>query len=144
VTIYTIGFTKKSARRFFEAISGSGAKRLLDVRLHNSSQLAGFAKRDDLAFFLERLCGVPYLAEQLLAPEPEMLAAYRGKKLSWDGYMEQYVDLLRRRGVESHLSQTMIDDAVLLCSEDRPDRCHRRLAAEYLARAWGGGEITHL
>jgi uncharacterized protein (DUF488 family) len=144
LTVYTIGFTKKSAEKFFGLICASGARRLVDVRLHNVSQLAGFAKRDDLGFFLRRLCGVDYLAEPLLAPERGMLDAYRGRHMTWDTYADAYEDLLRRRRVESVLDQRLFDEAVLLCSEDKPERCHRRLAAEYLAAAWAPTEVRHL
>jgi uncharacterized protein (DUF488 family) len=141
---YTIGFTKKSAEEFFSLVCGSGAKRLVDVRLHNVSQLAGFAKRDDLAFFLARMCGIEYVAEPRLAPEPGMLAAYRGRRISWETYAQQFLSLMARRHIEDVLEPALIDGAVLLCSEDSPDKCHRRLAAEYLARAWGDVSIQHL
>src|SRR5689334_3919951 len=98
--VYTIGFTKKSAERFFDLICRSGARRLVDVRLHNSSQLAGFAKQDDLAYFLSRLCGVEYLAEPRLAPEAEVLAAYRARRITWDEYERRFLELMRGRRVE--------------------------------------------
>jgi uncharacterized protein (DUF488 family) len=144
LTIYTVGFTKKSAERFFELVCGSGATRLLDVRLHNSSQLAGFAKQADLAFFLRRLCGMDYVAEPLLAPTPAMLDAYRGKRLTWAAYADDYLELLRERGVEQSVPRDLVDGSVFLCSEDGPERCHRRLAAEYLGSAWDGVVVKHL
>jgi uncharacterized protein (DUF488 family) len=144
VKIYTIGFTKKTARQFFELVCGAHPRRLVDVRLHTSSQLAGFAKQGDLAYFLDQLCGVEYALERQLAPEAGMLEAYRAKRVDWAAYALRFVELLRERRVEETLSQELIQDAVLLCSEHEPDRCHRRLAAEYLAEAWGGAEIVHL
>ncbi|HJP89064.1 MAG TPA: DUF488 domain-containing protein [Candidatus Limnocylindrales bacterium] len=142
--LYTIGFTKKSAERFFDLVCQAHPRRLVDVRLHNSSQLAGFAKQDDLAFFLEKLCGVGYAAEPMLAPEAEMLAAYRAKKVNWLAYEQRFLELMDEREVARTLSPELVDGAVLLCSEDQPDRCHRRLVAEYLSKAWGGVDILHL
>jgi len=144
VTIFTIGFTQKSAERFFDLVCGSGARRLVDVRLRNASQLSGFAKRDDMAFFLAKICGIGYISEPLLAPEPAMLDAYRGRRINWDQYAAEYLGLLAGRKVDETVPSDLIDDSILLCSEDRPERCHRRLAAEYFAAAWGGVEIRHL
>ena len=144
MTIYTIGFTKKNAERFFDLVCGAHPRRLVDVRLHNSSQLAGFAKQSDLAYFLAKLCGLEYAAEPRLAPEAETLAAYRAKRMTWESYENRFLELLRDRRVETTIPKDLIDGAVLLCSEDSPSRCHRRLVAEYLAEAWGGAEIIHL
>lgn len=146
--IYTIGFTKKSAARFFEEVlEPSGAKRVIDVRIHNSSQLAGFAKAGktggDLAFFLRRICGMDYVYVPELAPSAALLEDYRKHGLSWSAYEQRYVSLLDSRGVAS-LDRALLADGVLLCSEAEPDRCHRRLAAEYFQHRWGGVEITHL
>ncbi len=143
--LYTIGFTKKSAAQFFGLLQQSGARRLVDVRLNNVSQLAGFAKREDLAYFLERICGMEYVHLPQLAPTREMLDAYRKGHKDWAAYAGQYLALLAAREVAAEPGlQELLADAVLLCSEDKPDHCHRRLAAEYLAHQWGGVEIVHL
>lgn len=143
--LYTIGFTKKSAAQFFGLLHQSGARRLVDVRLNNVSQLAGFAKREDLAYFLERICGMEYVPLPQLAPTRAMLDAYRKGHRDWDTYAGQYRALLAAREVAAEPGlKELLAAACLLCSEDKPDRCHRRLAAEYLARQWGGGEIVHL
>lgn len=143
--LYTIGFTKKSAAQFFGLLQQSGARRLADVRLNNVSQLAGFAKRDDLAYFLERICGMEYVHLPQLSPTREMLDAYRKGHKDWATYAGQYLALLAAREVAANPElPPLLDNACLLCSEASPDRCHRRLAAEYLARQWGGGEIVHL
>ena len=143
--IYTIGFTKKSAERFFGLLRDSGAKRIVDVRLNNVSQLAGFAKRDDLTYFLERICGVRYVHCPDLAPTKEMLADYRKGRSSWEHYEERFNDLMAARRIEETIDPAVIEDGCLLCSEDRPHHCHRRLVAEYLRERWGGeAEITHL
>jgi uncharacterized protein (DUF488 family) len=142
--IYTIGFTKKSAKSFFELVGSSGAKRLVDVRLHNVSQLAGFAKRDDLAYFLDRICQVEYIAEPLLAPTADILDAYREHQIDWLGYEQEFRELMARRRIDEVIPRALVENAVLLCSEDSPDRCHRRLVVEYLGQSWGDAEVQHL
>ena len=149
ITIYTIGFTKKSAQEFFEdLLAPSGARRVLDVRLRPSSQLSGFAKVSksggDFEFLLSRLCGMDYVHAPLLAPSDELFTSYRGGDLTWDEYSERYLALLDERGIVKELDRGLLTDAVLLCSEDSAERCHRRLAAEYLSRHWGDIEIVHL
>lgn len=144
MTVFTIGFTKKSARRFFTLLRDSGARRVLDVRLHRTSQLAGFAKADDLEFFLEEIVRIPYAVEPALAPTEDLLGAYRDKRLPWPGYERAYRTLLKERAVERTLPRDRLDGACLLCSEHEPRFCHRRLAAEFLKEAWGDTEIVHL
>lgn len=142
--IYTIGFTKKTARQFFEMLRASGAKRVVDIRLHNVSQLAGFAKRDDLAYFLRVICRMEYVHEPRLAPTEEILDAYKKKKGDWKVYEREFVPLLQERKIEEIISKEIIADGVLLCSEETPEHCHRRLVAEYLRDQWGDVEIVHL
>lgn len=142
--VHTIGFTKKSAEAFFLALKSSGATRLVDVRLNNVSQLAGFAKRDDLRFFLREIANMDYVAIRDLAPTQEMLDRYRKENLGWAVYEREFLALMRSRKVEDTVSRDVIADSVLLCSEETPDRCHRRLVAEYLRTHWGDLEITHL
>ncbi len=135
----TIGFTKKPARRFFDLLRQSGAKRIVDVRLNNRSQLAGFAKRDDLAYFLGELCGMEYIHLPALAPTKEMLDDFKKKRGDWQTYA-----LMRQRRIEETISPALVADGCLLCSEDKPHHCHRRLVAEYLKQHWGNVEIAHL
>jgi uncharacterized protein (DUF488 family) len=143
--IYSIGFTQKSAREFFSALKAHGIERLLDVRLNNTSQLAGFAKQADLAYFLGEICGAAYEHEPLLAPTQEMLGAYKKQKGNWEIYTESYLALIRSRKVESVLSRdSFLKKTVLLCSEPTAEHCHRRLALEYLQQYWKGVEIHHL
>jgi uncharacterized protein (DUF488 family) len=143
--ISTIGFTKLAARSFFGRLKSAGIEQLVDVRLNNVSQLAGFAKKDDLEFFLQEIVGASYVHEPLLAPEPATLIAYRNKDMPWADYEQAYLDLLATRNVESTLSKDFFAPrTVLLCSEHTPDQCHRRLAVEYLNQIWGGITITHL
>lgn len=142
--LFTIGFTKKPAERFFGLLRASGAKRVVDVRLHNVSQLAGFAKRDDLRYFLSEVCGMGYVHLPELAPTKEILDDYKKRGGDWRTYEVQFLDLMRQRRIAESVAQDTISHGCLLCSEDRPDRCHRRLVAEYLNDRWGGVEITHL
>ncbi|GGK44908.1 DUF488 domain-containing protein [Nocardia camponoti] len=144
VHINTIGFTRKPARKFFELLRESGANKLIDVRLNNQSQLAGFAKRDDLEFFTRELCGMDYLHRTDLAPDQALRTAYRKENCGWDEYQNRYLDLLHDRNIADTLSPELVDNAVLLCSEDQPHHCHRRLLAEYLADNWDDVTINHL
>ncbi len=135
MAIYTIGFTKKSAKEFFEALRGSGAKHLLDIRLHNTSQLAGFTKRDDLCYFLKQIVNIEYHEMPILAPEDSFLNEYR-KTGNWAKFEQSYLQLIRQRQVENHIDPALFKDGVvLLCSEAEPAHCHRRLAAEYLSHS---------
>jgi uncharacterized protein (DUF488 family) len=143
--IYSIGFTKKSAGEFFGALKAAGIERLLDVRLNNTSQLAGFAKQSDLKYFLEEICGAAYEREPLLAPTQEILDVFKKQKRSWETYTEAYLALIRSRKVESAISQQSFERrTVLLCSEASAEHCHRRLALEYLQRHWNDVVIHHL
>lgn len=144
VRIFTIGFTKKSAAAFFTLLAESGARRLVDIRLNNVSQLAGFSKRDDLRYFVRSICGMDYSHVLELAPTQELLDGYRKEKGGWPAYERQFLELLRGRQVEHTVPKELIAESCLLCSEEKPDRCHRRLVAEYLAERWGGVEIVHL
>lgn len=142
--LFTIGFTKKSARRFFELLRSSGARRIVDVRLNNVSQLAGFAKKDDLAYFAKEICGMDYIHLPVLAPTQEMLSQYKKRRGDWTVYERQFVELMKERKVEEAVSRESVAEGCLLCSEDRPLHCHRRLVAEYLNEHWGDVEIVHL
>jgi uncharacterized protein (DUF488 family) len=143
--IYSIGFTQKTADQFFSRLRNAGIRRLLDVRLNNVSQLAGFAKRGDLAFFLKEICGAEYLHEPLLAPTADILDAYRGKELSWAEYESRFLALMAERQVETRLDRALFQSpTVLLCSENTAEHCHRRLVLEYLRDKWGDVTISHL
>ncbi|MDB5093864.1 MAG: hypothetical protein JWO85_1965 [Candidatus Eremiobacteraeota bacterium] len=146
VTLYTIGFTKTSAERFFATLRQHSVKRVIDTRLNRDGQLAGFAKAQDLQYFLRELVGADYAAEPLLAPTAELLRRYRDKTLTWDQYAQEYVALLRERTPERALSPAVLNDACLLCSEATPEHCHRRLAADYLKSAFVPApiEVVHL
>ena len=143
--LYTIGFTKKSAEDFFELLAASGARRLVDIRLRNASQLAGFAKRDDLEYLVGRLCGMDYVHMPELAPDAELLDDYRKKRIDWSSYVPRFLALMEeRRTIEKPRLRETLDGGCLLCAEHSPERCHRRLVAEYLSQKWGDVEIVHL
>ena len=144
--IFTIGFTKTTAENFFGRLKSNRIERLLDVRLNNRSQLAGFAKEKDLAYFLRELIGAKYEHAPLLAPTQEILDAYKKKgAMPWVEYEDRFLALMRDRRIEKALDLASFGQrTVLLCSEDTPDQCHRRLVAEYLAERWGEIEIVHL
>ena len=142
--VYTIGFTKKSASEFFELLRDSGARRLVDVRLNNVSQLAGFAKKSDLEYFLQKICRIKYVHMPELAPTPEMLDAYRKEHRDWETYEREFLALMDERRISKKGIKRTIANACLLCSEEKPEHCHRRLVAEHLSRHWGDIEIVHL
>jgi uncharacterized protein (DUF488 family) len=144
VELTTIGFTKKDAERFFSLLRDAGVKRVVDVRLNNEGQLAGFAKKRDLAYFLKTIVGIDYVHLPILAPTQDMLSAYKKEKGSWQEYERRFLDLMSQRQIERNVSQETIDKGCLLCSEDKPHHCHRRLVAEYLKEHWGNLEIRHL
>jgi uncharacterized protein (DUF488 family) len=142
VEIFTIGFTKTTAENFFGRLKSNRIERLLDVRLNNRSQLAGFAKRDDLEYFLRELVGASYEEAPLLAPSQDILDAYKRKgEMSWADYEERFISLMRERSIEVKLDPGGFERArtVLLCSEAKSDHCHRRLVVEYLAEHWKVG-----
>jgi uncharacterized protein (DUF488 family) len=141
MTVFTIGFTRKSAREFFSLLKDAGVQRLLDIRLNNTSQLAGFTKRDDLAFFCE-LMGIEYRHLPELAPTQPLLDASR-RSGAWEEYERKFLALMRLRKIEE-MPHELFDRACLLCSEAGPEHCHRRLVAEYLKEAWGEPAIVHL
>lgn len=142
--LFTIGFTKKSAETFFTKLKNSNAKRVVDVRLNNVSQLAGFTKRNDLEFFLREICGIEYVYAPDLAPTQDIFDEYKKNKGDWAVYERQFLDLMRKREIEKRVDPAIIADGCLLCSEDKPHNCHRRLVAEYLKSHWGDVEVAHI
>lgn len=143
--LFTIGFTRKSAETFFLRLSKAGVRKLVDVRLNNLSQLAGFTKRDDLRYFTKAICGIEYIHVPELAPTSEILDPYKKQKNGdWALYERQFLDLMQQRRIEATMSPELLDGGCLLCSEEKPHHCHRRLVAEYLKEKWGNVEIEHI
>jgi uncharacterized protein (DUF488 family) len=134
----TIGFTQTTAERFFERLLKANVKKIVDVRLHNTSQLAAFAKADDLAYFLRQIGGIQYVHQPLLAPTDAMLKMYKKEKGDWGVYQGRFMALMEERQIETKLKPEMFEGACLLCSEASPNHCHRRLVCEYLNEKWGG------
>ncbi|MPZ44522.1 MAG: DUF488 family protein [Betaproteobacteria bacterium] len=142
--IHTIGFTKKSAEAFFTKLKRAEVTYVIDTRLHNTSQLSGFAKQDDLRYFLSALNVADYVHEPFLAPTDEMLDAYKKGRSDWSDYERRFKELMQSRKIEERLDRDRFDGACLLCSEDKPHHCHRRLVAEYLRDRWTDVEINHI
>ncbi len=141
--LFTIGFTKTSAESFFSRIANAKVKKIIDIRLNNSSQLAGFTKKDDLQYFAKKICDVEYKYIPQLAPTKDILDEYKKSKGEWSLYERKFLELMARRKIEN-LDRRQLDSGCLLCSEDKPLHCHRRLVAEYLRDKWGDVEIVHL
>lgn len=143
--IYTTGFTQKTAAQFFGELKQAGIKRLTDIRLNNSSQLAGFAKKSDLPFFLKEICHIEYVYEPLLTPTQDMLDRYKKQHGSWQDYAESFLALMRERRIEEKINAQFFSvPTVLLCSEATAEHCHRRLVLEHLQEKWGNIDIIHL
>ena len=141
MTIYTIGFSQKSAEEFFGLLMENDVKTLVDVRLNNRSQLAGFTKARDLPFFLDRIAGIGYRHDDFLAPTKALLDGYKKEKISWREYERIYYETLRERGLQGRIDPFKYENACLLCSEPTADQCHRRLAAEYLRNIFPENDI---
>ncbi len=142
---YTIGFTQKNAQKFFTLIKLNNVARIVDVRLNNVSQLAGFAKRDDLKYFLSELCDADYIHLKELAPIKDILDAYKKKVITWEAYEDKFLNLMSQRNIERTIDKSILENGCLLCSEHKPHHCHRRLVVEYLNQHWATEiEVVHL
>jgi uncharacterized protein (DUF488 family) len=144
IPVFTVGFTKKTAAQFFEKLRANGIKRVVDVRLNNVSQLAGFSKREDLQYFLKEILHVDYVQAPLLAPTKDLLDAYKKNKGRWEDYERDFLRLMEERHIEDKIDPSLLSGGCLLCSEDKPHHCHRRLVVDYLQRRWGNLKITHI
>ncbi len=144
ITLFTIGFAGKTAKDFFEALKISGVRRVVDIRLNNSSQLAGFTKRRNLEYFLRTIADIEYMHEPDLVPTKEILDDFKKKRIDWNEYEIRYRRLINDRRPAEKFKPEDFDRACLLCSEPTAEHCHRRLAAEYLRDAWENVTIVHL
>lgn len=144
INLFTIGFAGKSAREFFDLLTRNNVKRVIDIRLRPDSQLSGFAKGKDLMYFLSKHDGIEYLHWDQLCPTSEILDLYKQKKINWDTYAKQYFDLLKSRASKIDKGLPQLENACLLCSEAAEEKCHRRLAAEYLKENYPEIQILHL
>lgn len=142
--IFTIGFTKKNAEQFFTRLKQPGLLRIVDARLNNVSQLAGFTKKSDLQFFLREICQIEYIHLPALAPTQDILDGYKKNGGDWPTYERQFLQLMSTRRIEENIDKELLAGGCLLCSEPTPEYCHRRLVAEYLRGKWNDVEIRHL
>ncbi len=136
IRLFTIGFAQKSAEKFFAALAHHNVRRVIDVRLRSNSQLAGFAKQHDLAYFLQAIAGIEYVQSPELAPTPAILDSYKKHGGTWSDYETAFLRLMHDRQIEQTLTPAEMHESCLLCSEHEPAHCHRRLVAEYLAQRW--------
>ncbi len=144
ITLYTIGFTKKSADIFFTKLNQAGVSKIIDIRLNNISQLAGFTKKEDLTYFLRNLCNCSYSHQPILAPTNDILDDYRKKKIDWSEYAMRFRRLLENRAVETIIPVNELQNSCLLCSEPTAEKCHRKLVAEYFRERFPDIKIEHL
>ncbi|MGL5940681.1 MAG: DUF488 family protein [Waterburya sp.] len=144
INLFTIGFTQKTAQEFFELLTKAGVKRIIDTRLNNVSQLAGFAKREDLKYFLKQIADIEYIHLLDLAPTKDILEPYKKKQSDWQTYEKSFLDLIQQRQIETKVVPEILNGGCLLCSEAKPHNCHRRLVAEYLNNKLGNINICHL
>lgn len=141
--LFTIGFSKKSAEEFFTLLTKNRIKKLIDIRLNNKSQLAGFANAKHLPYFL-KLHNIEYEYKPELAPTKELLDGYKKKQISWQEYEKMYNKILLDRNILNFIKKDELNNSVFLCSEPTPTHCHRRLLAEYIAKHFDNVEIKHL
>jgi len=144
IKLFTIGFTGKPAEKFFNLLTNAGVKKIVDTRINNVSQLSGFAKGSDLKFFAKEIGDMSYEHNIDFAPTKELLSKYRDKKMSWPEYETAYLNLLDMRHVAQKTNVEKLHENCLLCSEHTPEKCHRRLLAEYLKHVKNDVEIIHL
>lgn len=144
INLFTIGFTQKSAEQFFETLLKSGVRKIIDTRLNNVSQLAGFTKRKDLEYFLQKIGNIEYIHILDLAPTKDILDAYKKNGGDWETYEKEFLNLIEKRQIEKTVTPEILDCGCLLCSEPKPHHCHRRLVAEYLKDKWRNVKICHL
>ena len=142
--IFTIGYAGKNAREFFAILKQSGIRKVIDVRLYNTSQLAGFAKRQDIEYFLQTIVNAKYIHLPIMAPTKQLLNDYKKGLINWQQYETQFKGVITQRQIEKHLVPQDMDMSCFLCSEAKADNCHRRLVAEYLAKVWQNVSIHHL
>jgi len=141
--VFTIGYTQKSAEEFFTLLKHPDIVRIVDVRLNNVSQLAGFTKKNNLEYFLKEICDKEYIHRLDLAPTKDMLDEYK-ENHDWSHYVTVFTELLRQRDISNTFPEELIDGSCFLCAEPTPENCHRRLVVECLQRKWSGLDIVHL
>jgi uncharacterized protein (DUF488 family) len=144
IKLFTIGFTENSAEKFFNLLRNNNVKKIVDTRINNVSQLAGFAKGADLKFFAKEIGDMSYAHNIDFAPTKELLSRYRNEEISWEEYEVEYLNLLDARKISQRTNVDVLHENCLLCSEYTPEKCHRRLLAEYLKHVRNDIDIIHL
>lgn len=144
VRVFTIGYAGRNGRDFFTTLKQTGIKKIIDVRLYNTSQLAGFTKKCDLEYFLQAIVGADYVHLPVMAPTRGLLNDYKKGEVSWEQYESQFKSIITQRQIERHIELEDLDMSCFLCAEATADNCHRRLVAEYMARIWPNITIQHL
>ncbi len=144
IKIFTLGYAAKNAREFFTILKQAGIKKVIDVRLYNTSQLAGFTKRQDIEYFLQEIVGAEYIHLPIMAPTKQLLNNYKKGLINWQQYEKQFKSIIALRQIEKILLLQDSDMSCFLCSEANADNCHRRLVAQYLAEHWQNVSIHHL
>jgi uncharacterized protein (DUF488 family) len=142
--VFTIGYGSKNAREFFTILKQAGIRKVIDVRLYNTSQLAGFTKKQDIEYFLQTIVGASYIHLPIMAPTKQLLNDYKKGLISWQQYETQFKSIIAQRQIDKHIIPQDMDMACFLCNEATADNCHRRLVAEYLAGLWPNISIIHL
>lgn len=144
--LYTIGFTQKSAKTFFESLKNNNIETIIDIRLNNTSQLAGFAKFPDIAFFLNELCAINYIHDTKFAPQKTTLKNYKNKTIDWEQYVAEFDNTMKSRHIEEYIRKNYrnLNNMCLLCSEPTAEKCHRRLIADIFKSQYTHLEIIHL
>lgn len=144
LTVFTVGYAGKSAETFFELLKKNCVRKVIDVRLYNTSQLAGYTKRDDLAYFLRMLAGGDYVHLPQMAPTKQILGDFKQGLIDWGQYEAAFNQLIAERHIETLVTPQQMEHACFLCAEAKPAHCHRRLVVEYLAKHWKKVKIIHL
>ena len=144
IRIFTIGYAGKNARQFFTILKQAGVKKVIDVRLYNTSQLAGFTKKQDIEYFLQSIVGAEYIHLPIMAPTKQLLGDYKKGLISWQQYETRFKSIITQCQIEKHIILQDMDMTCFLCSEAKADNCHRRLVVEYLAKHWQNISIIHL
>ncbi|MFC2046406.1 DUF488 family protein [Chloroflexota bacterium] len=144
-TIFTIGYTKKSLEQFIHHLQEAEVDAVIDVRLRNTSQLAGFAKRDDLAYLLRGCFGIEYEHRPDLAPTPDIREAYKVSG-DWAVYERSFLAHLEEGQAEDTGRELLaqFERPCLLCAEPVADQCHRRLVAEWWEKHLPSIQVAHL
>jgi uncharacterized protein (DUF488 family) len=144
IRIFTIGYAGKNAREFFTILKQAGIRKVIDVRLYNTSQLAGFTKKQDIEYFLQTIIAAEYVHLPIMAPTKQLLNDYKKRQISWHQYETQFKTIISQRQIERYITPQDMDMSCFLCSETTANNCHRRLVAEYLAGLWPNISIKHL